>query len=61
MQRDPERIERMMKLMKSAWKSNSHMRFGGFLMYALASDTNIYYMEDDVLEQHIKDFYYEKD
>ena len=51
--RNPERIDRILALIGKAWKSSPDMRFFQ-LLTAMGLDGDLFYYEDDDLEQWLK-------
>ena len=54
--RDPKRIDRMLALIAEIWKKHPDMRFGQMMINAglIQDDRNIWNIEDDEWEEHIK-------
>lgn len=56
--RDPKRIDRILKIIRKNWKKKSHLRLGQFLYNTIwKQDAPLFYIEDDKLEQLLKDKY----
>jgi len=56
--RDPERIDRILKKLKEAWKKNTDLRFCQLLSVAAIAgcgwpENDLFYLEDDDLEKGI--------
>lgn len=51
--RDPQRINRILKLIKKYWKLHPDMRLTQLIMNALQITEDPYYYEDDILEQKL--------
>lgn len=54
--RDPERIERVMGLIKKIWVHYPDLRLTQIIMNVLAMNSDPYYIEDDHLEDCLKKF-----
>jgi len=55
--RDPKRIDRMLKLVEKVWKKSPDLRLTQLIMNTLAINYDPYYIEDDILEEKLKDMY----
>ncbi len=53
--RNPQRIERMLKLVEVIWKKNPDWRLTQLIMNALSMNRDPYYIEDDELEKALND------
>ena len=53
--RNPERIDRILELIGKAWKSSPDLRFFQ-LLTAMGLDGDLFYYEDDDLEQWLKEW-----
>ena len=51
--RDPQRINRVLKLIKKYWKLHPDMRLTQLIMNALQITEDPYYYEDEILEQKL--------
>lgn len=51
--RDPKRIERVLSLIEVLWKRNPDLRLGQLVCNLALRDENVFYLEDDKLEQKI--------
>jgi len=58
--RDPKRIDKILNLIKSIWKQNPDLRLLQLLLNAVPEDITSYYMEDDSLEEKLKEVYFNK-
>lgn len=58
--RDPERIDDMLDLFEDIWKAQPDLRFGQLIGNAV-EESRLYYMEDDELEDALKEMYGVKD
>ena len=56
--KDPKRINRILKLVKKIWLKKSYLRLGQLINNCDNGD--IYYIEDDLLEERLKYVYKEK-
>jgi len=54
--RDPNRIEPIIQLIKEIWYSQSDLRLTQLIMNALKMNSDPYYIEDDKLEEALKDY-----
>lgn len=55
--RDPERIDKVLNTIKKIWKQYPDLRLCQ-LLFNITNDANaLYYVEDDVLEKALKDYY----
>ena len=53
--RNPERIERICKLLEKAWSKAPDQRLGQFLAnYVFGHHQDIFFQEDDVTEERLK-------
>ncbi len=56
--RDPRRIERIIRLIYMYWTKNPDLRLGQLIKNSMDfQDAPIYYIEDDLLEQRLKENY----
>lgn len=56
--KDPERINPFLEEIGKIWKqSKSDMRFGQFITNVFKPGEDIFYYEDDILLEKIKEFY----
>lgn len=53
--RDPKRIRPLLNELAILWEKNPDLRLGQ-LLYSLSVDTDVFYMEDDVLLQKIRQY-----
>ena len=53
--RNPERIDRILELIGKAWKSSPDLRFFQ-LLTVMGLDGELFYYEDDDLEQWLKEW-----
>ena len=51
--RDPQRIERVLADLRIHWHLHSELRLGQ-LVSNLARDSDVFYVEDDVLERRLR-------
>lgn len=58
--RDPERIKRILKLVKKIWYRSPDLRLTQIIMNALEMNSDPYYVEDDKLEDALKSVCKEK-
>lgn len=58
--RDPQRIDKMLDLVKSIWKMNPDLRLTQLILNACKHDDTAYYIEDDILEESLKKIYFDK-
>lgn len=61
MRRDPKRIERILKLIKGIWITNSDLRLTQLIVNVLQINQDPYHIEDEVLEKLLKEHYYRKE
>ncbi|MFW9970956.1 MAG: hypothetical protein ACFFDF_12230 [Candidatus Odinarchaeota archaeon] len=58
--RDPARIKRICELLEKAWINKPDQRFGQFLINFVydrfENDKKVFYTEDEVIEQRLKEF-----
>jgi hypothetical protein len=54
--RNPERIDKVINQIRDIWKCVPDLRLGQLILNVI-SDTDLYYIEDDVLLKLIKDLY----
>lgn len=54
--RDPDRIEKMIGLIRKVWYKSPDLRLTQLIMNALKINQDPYYVEDDVLENALKDY-----
>lgn len=54
--RDPKRIDRILGLVEKIWKLGPDLRLTQLIMNALKINTDPYYIEDDKLEQALRDY-----
>jgi hypothetical protein len=54
--RDPARIERILGLIRKVWYDAPDLRLTQLIMNALKMAQDPYYVEDDKLEQALKDY-----
>jgi len=52
--RDPERIERILALVRKVWYDGPDLRLTQIIMNALVMSSDPYYVEDDKLEEALK-------
>ena len=52
--RDPARIDRVLKIVGQLWKKMPDFRLGQ-LLYFVWDDNDLFYVEDDILENLIKE------
>jgi uncharacterized protein YihD (DUF1040 family) len=55
--RDPDRIEKMIGLIRKVWYKSPDLRLTQLIMNALKMNEDPYYVEDDVLEKALKNYY----
>jgi hypothetical protein len=55
--RDPERIDRILALIREIWKSSPDLRLTQLIMNALKINNDPYYIEDDKLEHELLQLY----
>lgn len=54
--RDPKRIHRFCKLLADLWLSECpDMRFGQLMTYVMSKCDDIFYVEDDILAERLKE------
>lgn len=51
--RDPERIDRILSLIREVWKTSPDLRLTQLIMNALQINSDPYYIEDDKLEDSL--------
>ena len=56
--RDPERIDKILGLIKLIWKNNPYLRLGQLLGNCFEATEDLYYTEDDELEKGLIEAYY---
>ena len=56
--RERARVRRILKMLKEIWESNPDIRLGQLFQNALAGAPELYWIEDDELERHLREFYY---
>jgi uncharacterized protein YihD (DUF1040 family) len=54
--RDPQRIEKILGLIRKVWYKSPDLRLTQLIMNALKINQDPYYVEDDVLENALKDY-----
>lgn len=54
--RDPERIERILSLVRKVWYTYPDLRLNQLLMNVLNAQGDPYYIEDDKLEEALKSY-----
>ena len=54
--RDPQRIEKIIGLIRKVWYKYPDLRLTQLIMNALKMANDPYYIEDDVLEKALKDY-----
>jgi uncharacterized protein YihD (DUF1040 family) len=54
--RDPERIDRMIELIRGIWHTQPDTRLTQLIMNALNMNSDPYYVEDDLLEERLKHY-----
>lgn len=55
--RDPERIPRILALIKAIWETYPDLRLGQLIVNASPEhEANLFYTDDDELEQKLKEF-----
>jgi len=54
--RDPQRIEKIIGLIRKVWYKSPDLRLTQLIMNALKMANDPYYIEDDVLEKALKDY-----
>lgn len=54
--RDPQRIEKIIGLIRKVWYKTPDLRLTQLIMNALKMNGDPYYIEDDVLEKALKDY-----
>ncbi len=59
MTKDPERIDRIMKLIKEIWKEHPYMRLSQLLGECVEDGYELYYIQDTRLERKLQDLYKE--
>ena len=52
--RDPSRIDRVLALVGKLWKQSPDLRLGQLLMNLTTQSEDLYYLEDDDLEQRLR-------
>lgn len=52
--RDPERIDRILYMLKRRWKEVPDWRLGQILINLTYADEDLFYLEDDELEKRLK-------
>jgi len=57
--RDPKRIKRILKLIEKVWKKNPDLRLFQLLDNSFHTYGDYYYLEDENLEESLKEFYNE--
>lgn len=63
MPRDPKRIKRILEVVRAAWEAHPDLRLSQLIMNThdgVRDYSPLYYREDEVLEQGIKDLYLTK-
>lgn len=55
--RDPKRIDKILKLIKKIWKKSPDLRLTQLIMNALSMNSDPYYIEDDILEKALTEYY----
>lgn len=53
--RDPNRIDRILKLLGKVWKEVPDWRLGQLVSNLVGNDAYIFYVEDDKLEEKLKE------
>lgn len=54
--RDPQRIEKILGLIRKVWYKSPDLRLTQLIMNALKMNSDPYYIEDDVLEKALKNY-----
>ena len=55
--RDSDRIDEILKLISKIWHKNPDLRLLQLLINVCLSDTDFYFVEDELLEQWLHDHY----
>ena len=55
--KNPERIDRILKLIKYAWKNNPDFRLGQLIKNCFHHTEDLYYIEDKELERKLRQVY----
>lgn len=55
--KDPDRIDKVLKLISEIWHKNPDLRLLQLLLNVCLSNTDFYYTEDNLLEQWLHDHY----
>lgn len=53
--RDPKRIDKILKLIKTYWKKHPDMRLTQLIMNALQITDDPYYIEDEILHDKLQE------
>ena len=54
--RDPKRIDRILEIIRGIWKRNPDTRLTQLIMNALRMTEDPYYVEDDKLEEALRNY-----
>jgi len=54
--RDPNRIEKILNLIREVWYTNPDLRLTQLIMNALSMNQDPYYVEDETLEKALIDY-----
>lgn len=55
--RDPQRIEKILGLIRKVWYKSPDLRLTQLIMNALRMNSDPYHIEDEILEKALKDYY----
>lgn len=58
--RDPERIDKVLSVIRSIWKDQPDLRLGQLIVNAIHQQ-NLYHIEEDALVEALEDMYGEQD
>jgi uncharacterized protein YihD (DUF1040 family) len=58
--RDPNRIHEILRVMSKVWYNHPDLRLGQLILNACATDSGLYYMEDEDLLKGLKHAYKEE-
>lgn len=59
--RNPKRINRISKLIGKIWRKNPNLRLGQLILNCFGKNEEVYYVEDDVIEDRLKSTYLSED
>lgn len=54
--RDPQRIDRIIELIRGIWKTYPDLRLTQLIMNTLNMTKDPYYVEDDILEKKLREY-----